>query len=214
MGRKKKHRACRLLRADHVLGPARSSESVLGVTLLEADEFEALRLCDLENHDQSSAANVMNVSRATVQRLLTGARRKMVAGLLNRHAIRIKGENHMNICIPTQDNNGLESNVSPHFGIAPYFTLVNSETQETKGIENARIEHGQGACKPLAGLEGHSVDVIIVAGMGRRAIARLAESGTQAYLFSGGTVADAIKAWRAGELEALTPDAACAGHGR
>ena len=120
----------------------------------------------------------------------------------------------MNICIPTQDNNGLESIVSPHFGIAPYFTLVNSETQESRGIENPRIEHGQGACKPLAGLEDHAVDVIIVAGMGRRAIARLAESGTQAFLFQGGTVADAVKAWRAGELEALSPDAACAGHGR
>jgi len=184
------------------------------VTLLEADEFEALRLCDLENHDQSAAAGIMHVSRATVQRLLGSGRRKLVSGFLNRHAIRIKGETHMNICIPTMDNNGLDSRVSPHFGIAPFFTLINSETQAAQGIVNERIDHGQGACKPLAGLAGHSVDVLIVAGMGHRAIARLAESGIQAYLFNGSTVSEALKAWRAGELQLLTPDAACSGHGR
>ena len=213
MGRKKKHRSCRLLSRDHIIGPT-SAKEVCGVTLMEADEFEALRLCDLDNLDQSAAAAIMNVSRATIQRMLRTGRRKMVAALLNRYTIRIKGETHMNICIPTVDDNGLQSTVSPHFGMAPFFTLVNTETMETRGIANERIDHGQGACKPLAGLEGFSVDVLIVSGMGHRAIARLAEPGTQAFLFSGKTVAEAIKAWRSDELQPLTPNAACSGHGR
>lgn len=213
MGRKKKHRACRLLSKDHIIGPT-SAREVCGVALMEADEFEALRLCDLENCNQTAAAAMMNVSRTTIQRLLRTGRRKMVTALLNHYTIRIKGETHMNICIPTVDNKGMQSMVSPHFGMAPYFTLVNSETMETRGILNERVDHGQGACKPLAGLEGYSVDVLIVSGMGHRAIARLAESGTQAFLFTGKTVAEALKAWRAEELQPLTPDAACSGHGR
>ena len=214
MGRRKKKRFCRLLDGDRVVHPLSSSGPARGVTFLEADEFEALRLCDMDEQDQSLAASSMSVSRATVQRLLRSGRRKLIAGLLGGHTIRIKGEYHMNICIPTSDDNGLESKVCEHFGIAPYFTIVNSESNETHCMENQRVEHGQGACTPLAGLGEHSVDVLIVSGMGRRAIERLHDEGIQAFLSNGPTVADAVKAWRNGELESLTSNAACSGHGR
>jgi predicted DNA-binding protein (UPF0251 family) len=49
---------------------------------LALDEFEAMRLCDLEGLSQIEAGEHMQVSRGTVQRLLESGRRKVVQALL------------------------------------------------------------------------------------------------------------------------------------
>jgi predicted DNA-binding protein (UPF0251 family) len=57
---------------------------------LEVDEIEALRLCDLEELDQTKAGECMGISRGTIQRLLNSGRRKLVEALINSCAIRIQ----------------------------------------------------------------------------------------------------------------------------
>lgn len=67
--------------------------SKLEVVRLEIDELEALRLCDLEGHEQESAGERMGVSRGTVQRLLKSGREKVLRALLDSSALVIeKGE--------------------------------------------------------------------------------------------------------------------------
>ena len=58
---------------------------------LTIEEAEALRLCDLEGMDQSEAASSMDVSRGTLQRILTAARQKTADALANAKTIRIQG---------------------------------------------------------------------------------------------------------------------------
>ncbi len=60
---------------------------------LSVEEVEAIRLKDLEALDQMEAAEKMNVSRPTYQRVLISARRKIADALLNGKAIRIEGGN-------------------------------------------------------------------------------------------------------------------------
>jgi len=59
----------------------------IGVALLSLDQFEALRLCDLEDYDQSQAGEMMGVSRGTIQRLLYCGRSLIVEAILNNKAI-------------------------------------------------------------------------------------------------------------------------------
>jgi predicted DNA-binding protein (UPF0251 family) len=59
---------------------------------LGLDELEAMRLCDLEGHDQEAAGERMGVSRGTVQRLLQSARAKVVKALLESAALVIEGK--------------------------------------------------------------------------------------------------------------------------
>lgn len=54
---------------------------------LAADEFEALRLVDLEGMQQIQAAAVMGVSRQTLANIVKTARRKVVSCLANGHAL-------------------------------------------------------------------------------------------------------------------------------
>ncbi len=66
----------------------------LSEVVLELDEFEALRLCDLEGFEQTEAGARMGVSRGTIQRLLISGRSKLVEALVQQRAIRIKaGQN-------------------------------------------------------------------------------------------------------------------------
>ena len=69
--------------------PLRSLDEVQ----LSVDETEAIRLKDLEGVEQEEGAVKMDVSRATFQRILTSARRKLADALLNGKAIRIEGGN-------------------------------------------------------------------------------------------------------------------------
>jgi len=53
------------------------------------DELEALRLCDLENLEQTEAAKKMKVSQSTLQRILTSAHKKIAEALIEGKAIKI-----------------------------------------------------------------------------------------------------------------------------
>ena len=61
----------------------------LDEAVLPLDAFEALRLCDAEGLDQTEAADRMQVSRGTVQRLLGQARRTVASALAEHRALRI-----------------------------------------------------------------------------------------------------------------------------
>jgi predicted DNA-binding protein (UPF0251 family) len=67
--------------------PLRTLEEVL----LSLEEVEAVRLKDLEGLEQEQGAESMSISRATFQRILASARRKIADALLNGKAIRIEG---------------------------------------------------------------------------------------------------------------------------
>lgn len=73
--------------------PAGVKRSALVWTTIRLDEVEALRLVDLDGLDQSEAADIMGVSRQTVSRLLTGARRSLVEALVEGRGIRMEGGN-------------------------------------------------------------------------------------------------------------------------
>ena len=55
------------------------------------DEFEAVRLADLEELYQDEAAKQMGVSRPTFTRILESARRKLANALVHGRALRIDG---------------------------------------------------------------------------------------------------------------------------
>ena len=76
---------CAVFRPDGI--PARSLEEVV----LTLDEFEALRLADLNGLYHEQAAVSMNVSRQTFGRIIDGARRKTAEALILGRALRIKG---------------------------------------------------------------------------------------------------------------------------
>jgi predicted DNA-binding protein (UPF0251 family) len=60
-------------------------------SILTVDEFEAVRLKDLEGFNEVDAAKKMNISQPTFNRLLSSARKKIADAIVNGKAIKIFG---------------------------------------------------------------------------------------------------------------------------
>ncbi len=95
MPRPHKRRTCRAFDGDAVFKPRSIPMSELERVVMGLDELEAMRLCDLEGHDQEGAGERMGVSRGTVQRLLVSGRAKVIRSLVESKALIIeRGAGH------------------------------------------------------------------------------------------------------------------------
>jgi len=71
--------------------PEGAPPSPFEAVLLTLDEYEAIRLADLEGLYQEQAASRMNVSRQTFGRIVEAAHRKLADVIVNGKALRIEG---------------------------------------------------------------------------------------------------------------------------
>jgi len=62
--------------------------------VLSIEEVESIRLSDYLEMEQDSAADSMNVSRVTFQRIISVARQKLADALVNGKGIQIEGGNY------------------------------------------------------------------------------------------------------------------------
>lgn len=92
MPRCPKHRCCRKDADGIFYKPCGIPMHNLKTETIPLDEFEAMRLCDLDGLDQTEAGTRMGVSRGTIQRLLTAGRKKLLEAILEEEAIQIQNE--------------------------------------------------------------------------------------------------------------------------
>ncbi|HET6459771.1 MAG TPA: DUF134 domain-containing protein [Syntrophales bacterium] len=74
-----------------IFRPAGVPASALDYVVLSMDEFEAIRLADLEGLYHDKAAERMKVSRQTFGRIIEAARQKVAQALVRGLALRIEG---------------------------------------------------------------------------------------------------------------------------
>jgi len=118
----------------------------------------------------------------------------------------------MKVCFPVAENQGLDSQVYGHFGSAPGFVVVDVATSVITAINNSDRIHQHGACNPVAGLEGHHVDAIVVGGIGGGALQKLNRAGMRVYKAQDGTIAENIALFRIDGLTEYMPGHTCGGH--
>jgi predicted DNA-binding protein (UPF0251 family) len=91
-------RKCRMINCEPLMTyfkPRGVPMTELENVSLAMDEFEALRLKDLEELDQEKAATTMNVSQPTFHRILESAHKKVADALVRGKAIRIEGGDYV-----------------------------------------------------------------------------------------------------------------------
>jgi uncharacterized protein len=98
MPRCKKPRRCKCRFTGRAFKPTGVPLAEIEQIPLTRDELEALKLCDLDDLTQAEAGLRMGVSRGTVQRILTGARKKVATALACGKAIVFEG------CEPSRRN--------------------------------------------------------------------------------------------------------------
>lgn len=119
----------------------------------------------------------------------------------------------MKICFPVQSNEGLDSKVFGHFGSAPQFVVVDSETREVGQVFNRDLDHRHGLCIPLKALGGQVVDAIVVGGIGGGALMGLRRAGMTVYQVGAARVADNLNLLANNQLTEIGDNMVCNAHG-
>lgn len=118
----------------------------------------------------------------------------------------------MYLCIPVETDQGLESPVCAHFGSAPFFAFVDTEAGTVRCKPNGNQHHAHGMCRPLAALEGETVDAVVVGGIGPGALGKLLAARIAVYASGCDTVGETVTALKSGALAPVDPRNTC-GHG-
>ena len=118
----------------------------------------------------------------------------------------------MRICLPVTANQGLNSELSAHFGSAPFFLMIDDDFETPTVVDNPNRIHAQGQCNPLAALDGKSVQAVITGGIGRGALMKLNAAGIRVYRGTAQSIEANLAEFKAGRLEELSLNETCAGH--
>lgn len=91
MPRPRKCRRVCCLPKSNMFGPINASNKEHGTLIMSVDEYETIRLIDLEGMTQEECASKMDVARTTIQKIYNDARLKLAKSLVNGEIIKIEG---------------------------------------------------------------------------------------------------------------------------
>jgi uncharacterized protein len=91
MSRPRKWRKVCCLPESNRFGPLNGKVDRDNIVIMTVDEYETIRLIDLEGLTQVECSNQMNIARTTVQGIYFEARKKIAESLVNGKVLRIEG---------------------------------------------------------------------------------------------------------------------------
>jgi predicted Fe-Mo cluster-binding NifX family protein len=119
----------------------------------------------------------------------------------------------MKACFPVLKPEGLESEVYGHFGSAPAFVVVETDSNHITTIQNTDQHHSHGACNPMKTLNNQKVDAIVVCGIGSGALNRLNQLGIKVFHAQASTIKENIAMLITHNLPEFTLSHCCPSHG-
>ena len=208
--------------------------------IMTVDEYEVIRLVDLEEKTHEQCALQMDISRSTVQEIYENARRKLAACIVYGRKLVIAGgnyrvcdgrencrcelkcrqaDNNKRTALKNRNRGGFTMKIAvpyengqifQHFGHTERFKFY--ETNNTEIVNSEIIETAGSGHGALAGfLMKHGADTLICGGIGGGAQTALAEAGIRLYGGVSGDADTAVTELLSGKLN-YNPDVQCSHH--
>ena len=76
----------------------------------------------------------------------------------------------MKICIPTEDDRGLESRLFDHLGSAPFYTMIDLDGGELEIVRNRDCGEDSRPLHYIKDFKNHQIDAVVCGDVGRRRI--------------------------------------------
>ena len=207
--------------------------------VLTLDEYEVIRLIDLEKLTHEQCAQHMDISRTTVTEIYEAARGKVADCIVNGRPLLITGGNYRfcdgqtaGYCQKncrkargTEQGSAVrekgakemriavtyeDGNIFQHFGHTEQFKFYDIEDGKITG-EKMADTNGQGHGALAGFLANARVDALICGGIGGGAQMALAQAGIKLYGGVSGSADEAVQAYLAGNL-GFDPNVHCDHH--
>ena len=114
---------------------------------------------------------------------------------------------------PGIKSDGMESEVYGHFGSAPAFLVIETDSNTVTTINNKDQHHEHGACNPLKALNNQKVDAIVVGGIGGGALNKLKQLGIKVFQSQASTIKENVAMFNKQGLPEFAATHCCPGHG-
>ena len=206
---------------------------------MTVDEYETIRLIDLEKFTHEQCAQRMNISRTTVTEIYESARYKLADSLVNGKILGISGGRYQ-LCDGTasfccgrkckRNSSSVETTVIQrkgekqmrigvtyeegkifqHFGHTEQFKLYDVENGEVKNTQVVDT-NGQGHGALADFLTRAGVQILICGGIGGGAKTAFSEAGIKLFGGVSGDADEAVDAFISGKI-AYNPDVQCTKH--
>ena len=138
---------------------------------------------------------------------LENIRRKKLEKMLQESKKKEVGRMYVRMVIPVLDESGLNARLSEHFGRAPYFAVIeldsNGSVLKQRAVPNVS-EHFGGSGRPPDRILQLEPDAIVTYGMGPRALTIFQNAKVAVLRATTNTVKEVIVAYNKGQLEELT----------
>ncbi len=123
------------------------------------------------------------------------------------------------IAVASEDDRGLEGEVSAHFGRCPYYTLVRVDGREIRDVRvatNPNFDSHQPGAMPVF-IRDLGANVILAGGMGPRAVQMFQHFGIEVATGAIGRVGAVLDAYLDGRVAGIVPcshdhPGSCGGH--
>ena len=114
----------------------------------------------------------------------------------------------MRFFIPLETSSGLDSLISPHFGRAPYFAVVDFDGRDVRFRIRAspQLMHEAAGCDAGTLIEVSGADAAVVKGIGRKALMMLESMGVKVYYTEANSLREVIEEIKRGSLRPYTMD--------
>lgn len=113
----------------------------------------------------------------------------------------------MRLCFPVEQNLGLKSRIYYHFGSAPLYLLIDTETEDIQELPWLAKE--EVPCTQARFMREQQVEALVLSGVGEKALTRLVDFGIQVYEAKGVTIADNLICLSDNRLHHYEPEQAC-----
>ncbi len=211
--------------------------AVNDIITLTVDEYEIIRLVDLEQFTHNQAAVQMEIARTTATEIYNSARTKIADSIVNGKRLIVSGGSYR-LCegkkcgreCPKQNYNEMQGlskkgndmmriavtyengQIFQHFGHTEQFKLYDVENGKIIKEEIVpTMGSGHGALAVF--LKMNSVDTVICGGIGGGAQTALTQEGIKLYGGVGGSADEAVKSLLGGTLY-YDPNVKCSHHER
>jgi len=106
--------------------------------------------------------------------------------------------------VVTASGADLDAPTSPVFGRCPSYIFVDTETMELEAVENPAVAASGGAgIRAAQFVVERGAQAVVTGNMGPNAFNVFQAADVPIYLFAGGTVREAVEAYRQGQLSAI-----------